>query len=71
MGLATARLDISTDDPATAGGTKFSLPLSVNGVVANVTVDPLVLEYTTPIYVGQKSEMKVIKVTNVGSEEFG
>jgi len=67
VGLATARLDISTDDPATAGGTKFSLPLSVNGVVANVTVDPLVLEYTTPIYVGQKSEMKVIKVTNVGS----
>ena len=67
VGLATARLDITTDDPAMAGGTKFSLPLSVNGVVANVTVDPLVLEYTAPIYVGQKSEMKVVKVTNVGS----
>ena len=62
VGLATARLDITTDDPATPGGTKFSVPLSVNGVVANVTVDPLVLDFTTPIYVGQKSEMKSFKV---------
>lgn len=67
VGLATARLDITTDDPATPGGTKFSVPLSVNGVVANVTVDPLVLDFTTPIYVGQKSEMKSFKVQNVGS----
>jgi len=67
VGLATGRLDINTDDPSTPGGTKFSLPLSVNGVVANVTVDPLSIEYTTPIYVGQKSEMKILKVTNIGS----
>lgn len=67
VGVATAKLDITTDDPAVAGGTKFSLPLSVNGVVANVTVDPVVLDFNTPIYVGQKSEMKVVKVTNTGS----
>ncbi|HMU38943.1 MAG TPA: choice-of-anchor D domain-containing protein [Pseudomonadota bacterium] len=67
VGSATARLDISTDDPATAGGTKFSVPLSVNGVVANVTLDPVALDFTTPIYVGQKSEMKSFKVTNTGS----
>lgn len=66
VGLASGKLDIATDDPATAGGTKFQVPLSVNGVVANVTVDPLLLDYTTPIYVGQKSEMKSFKVTNVG-----
>lgn len=65
-GPATGRIDILTDDPSVSGGAKFSVALTINGVLSNVTVMPAELTFQ-PILVGRRSDMQVIKVTNVGT----
>lgn len=68
VGAATGKLQLDTDDPGVPGGTSFVVALSVNGVLANVTVMPATLDFsTTPIYVGQQSATQLIKVTNTGN----
>lgn len=67
VGAATGSIVLETDDPAVMGGTQFTIPITVNGVVAGVTIDPLTLEFTVPLYVGQKSDMKTTKITNTGT----
>lgn len=67
VGAATGSLLIETDDPAVMGGTKFTVPINVNGVVGNVTITPLTIDFMTPLYVGQKSDMQTVKVTNSGN----
>ena len=68
VGVATGAVQIETDDPATAGGTKYNVALSVNGVIGQVSVMPAVVDFSTkPLYVGQRSEMMGFKVTNTGN----
>lgn len=66
VGPATSKIEILTDDPSVMGGTKFTVNLSVNGVVSNVSVMPAELTFQ-PILVGKRSEMQVIKVTNTSA----
>lgn len=67
IGAVQGRLEIETDDPTVAGGTKFSVNLSANGVVNNVSITPALLDFTPPIYVGQTSLMQVFTIRNTGS----
>lgn len=67
VGTVTGKLELETDDPAVAGGTKFTVPLTVNGVVGNVSVTPATVDFMVPLYVGQKSDMQTIKVKNTGN----
>jgi len=68
VGTATGKLQLDTDDPGIPGGTSFIVALSVNGVIANVSVMPTTLDFSgTPIYVGQQSATQMIKVTNTGN----
>lgn len=68
VGAAMGQVQIETDDPATAGGTKYNVALSVNGVVGQVSVMPASVDFSAkPLYVGQKSDMQGIKVTNTGN----
>ena len=67
IGAATAKVELETDDPAISGGTKFTVNLSVNGVVGNVSLSPTVLDFSTPVYVGQKSAPQMLKITNTGN----
>lgn len=66
VGLATGRLELETNDPATAGGTKYEVALRVSGVLSNVQVAPLELSFQ-PLLVGQRSDMLTFKVTNIGT----
>lgn len=65
-GPATARIEFETDDPAVTGGAQFTAQLAVNGVVPGVTVNPVELTFDA-IFVGRKSDMKTVKVTNSGN----
>ncbi len=65
-GVSTGRLDLQTDDPAVKGGTKFSVALNVNGVAPMLSVTPAKLEFE-PVFVGQRSGMRLITVKNTGS----
>jgi hypothetical protein len=68
IGQATGTLELDTDDPAVPGGTPFIVPLSVNGVVGNVSVNPSTLDFSsTPLYVGQMSAPQMVRITNTGS----
>jgi hypothetical protein len=68
VGMATGKLQIDTDDPGIPGGTSFTVPLSVNGVIANVMLTPTTLDFSgTPIYVGQQSGTQLLRVTNTGN----
>ncbi len=68
VGAATGKIQLDTDDPGVPGGTSFIVNLSVNGVIANVTLMPSVLDFSsTPIYVGQQSDAQMFKVTNTGN----
>lgn len=67
IGAVQGRLEIETDDPTVAGGMKFTVSLSANGVVNNVAITPTQLDFTPPIYVGQTSSMQVFTIRNTGS----
>lgn len=68
VGPAMGKLQLDTDDPAVPGGASFVVGLSVNGVIANVSVMPSTLDFSgTPIYVGQQSTAQMFKVTNTGN----
>jgi MYXO-CTERM domain-containing protein len=70
MGALTAKVDIDTDDPAVAGGTKFSVDVTGVGVTGNVSLDPTNLDFSPAIYVGQRSGMKAITVKNIGDVQI-
>jgi hypothetical protein len=65
-GLASAQLVLDTDDPATAGGTRFTIALSGTGVVVGLQADPLALSFPT-VYVGQRSPVRSFVVRNTGT----
>lgn len=67
IGAVQGRLEIETDDPTVAGGTKFTVSLSANGVVNNVSIQPGLLDFTPPIYVGQTSPMQLFTIRNTAA----
>jgi hypothetical protein len=70
MKAYTARVDLDTDDPAVTGGTKFVVDITGAGVTTNVQITPLTLDFSPPIYVGQKSGVKSVTVRNIGDVDI-
>lgn len=62
----SATIAVDTDDPAQNGGTQFTVGVTGNGVIGNVSINPLILDFTPAIYVGQTSGMQAITVRNAG-----